>query len=79
MMEGFSFYIVDIEERNLLVKDPAETSIHDDEMRAKHELNANLVLRGLWRYIRAHFAVWYCPDDDWSVTYAYNMNEPCEM
>lgn len=79
MMGGFSFYVVDIEERNLLVMDPTETSIVDDEMRVKHEANAHLVLRGLRRCIRALFADWYIPPGAWSVTYAYIMNEPCEM
>lgn len=59
--------------------DLVETSIHDDDMTVKHEVNINLVLRGLWRCIRSHFADLYCPEDGWSVMHAHSMNEPCEM
>ena len=45
MMDGFSFYVVDVAKRTLLGINPAETSIHDDEMSVKHEGKANLVLR----------------------------------
>lgn len=79
MMGGFAYYVVDIEERTLVVLDPTETSIHDDEMSVKHKVNANLVLRALRRCLSNHFADWYVPEDGWSVTYGYNMNEPCEM
>ena len=47
MMDGYSFYVVYVEERNLLVMDPTETSVHNDEMKLKHEGNAYLVLEGL--------------------------------
>ncbi|KAE8803382.1 hypothetical protein D1007_20732 [Hordeum vulgare] len=79
MMGGFSFYVVEVEERSLLIMDPVGTSIHDDEMCVKHEVNAHLVLRGLQRILREHFADWYIPEDGWKVSFGYNMNEPCEM
>ncbi|XBH72988.1 hypothetical protein VPH35_100170 [Triticum aestivum] len=54
-MDGFSFYVVEVEEKTLVVLDPAETSIHDDEMSIKHEDNATLVLKTLrtdsWIYL----------------------------
>ncbi|XP_044345902.1 uncharacterized protein [Triticum aestivum] len=56
MMGGFSYYVVDIEERTLVVLDPTETSIHNDEMSVKHKVNANLVLRALRRCLSNHFA-----------------------
>ena len=56
MMGGFSYYVVDVEERTLVVMDPTETSIHDDEMSVKHKVNANLVLRALRRCLSNHFA-----------------------
>ena len=39
MMDGYSFYVVDVEEWNLLVMDPTETSVHNDKMKLKHEGN----------------------------------------
>ncbi|KAI5000619.1 hypothetical protein ZWY2020_005208 [Hordeum vulgare] len=56
-----------------------ETSIHDDEMCVKHEGNAHIVLSGLRRILREHFADWYIAEDGWKVSFGYSMNEPCEM
>ncbi|XP_044402037.1 uncharacterized protein [Triticum aestivum] len=56
LMDGFSFYVVEVEEKTLVVLDPAETSIHDDEMSIKHEDNATLVLKTLRTVLRNHFS-----------------------
>ena len=39
MMDGYSFYVVDVEEWNLLVMDPTETSFHNDKLKLKNEGN----------------------------------------
>lgn len=46
MMDSWSLYVVDVEERTLLAMDPCETSEPEEEMRYKHEDNANFVLEG---------------------------------
>ncbi|KAF7106126.1 hypothetical protein CFC21_106881 [Triticum aestivum] len=78
-MDGFSFYVVDVEEKTLVVMDPAETSIHDDEMSVKHEGNVTQVLKMPRTVLRNHFADWDVPELGWSIIYAYNMNEPCNI
>ncbi|XBJ05319.1 hypothetical protein VPH35_024133 [Triticum aestivum] len=78
-MDGFSFYVMDVEEKTIVVMDPAETSIHDDEMSVKHEGNTTLVLKALRKVLRNHFADWDVPELGWSIIYAYNMNEPCDI
>ena len=79
LMDGFSFYVVDVEEKTLVVMDPAETSIHDDEMSVKHEGNVTQVLKMPRTVLRNHFADWDVLELGWSIIYAYNMNEPCDM
>ncbi|KAM3244998.1 hypothetical protein ACQJBY_056374 [Aegilops geniculata] len=78
-MDGFSFYVVDVEDKTLVVMDLAETSIHDDEMSVKHEANATLVLKTLRTVLRTHFADWDVPELGWRIIYGYNMNEPCNI
>ncbi|XBH73573.1 hypothetical protein VPH35_100659 [Triticum aestivum] len=57
-MESWSLYVVDVEERTLLVMDPCETSEPINEMRYKHEDNANFILAGLRRCIHENIAGW---------------------
>lgn len=63
----------------MLVMDPCETTVDDDEMRIKHDNNAELVLNGLRKWIHANIAGWYVPATGWKITYNYGMHDRCKM
>lgn len=56
MMDGWSLYVVDVEEMTLLVRDPCEASEPIEEMWYKHEDSANLILDGLQWCVHASVA-----------------------
>lgn len=68
-MNSWSLYVVDVEEKTLLVMDLCETSKAEEVMKLKHEDNANIVLEGLRRCIHANIAGWYVPSQGWRVLY----------
>lgn len=68
MMGCWSPYVVDIEDQTLFVMDPCETLVYDNEMRIKHEDNAELVLDGLHKCIQANIAGWYVLSTGWKIT-----------
>lgn len=79
MMNSWSLYVVDTEEKTLLVMDPCETSSPKEVMKAKHEDNATLILEGLRRCIHANIAGWYVPSQGWRISYNTAMHGSCEM
>ncbi|XBH69524.1 hypothetical protein VPH35_097374 [Triticum aestivum] len=78
-MESWSLYVVDVEERTLLVMDPCETSEPINEMRYKHEDNANFILAGLRRCIHENIAGWYVPAQGRTINYNVGMHASCEL
>lgn len=79
MMDSYSLYVVDVEERTLLVMDPCETSEPMSEVQYKHEDNANFILARLRRCIHENIPGWYIPAQGWTINYNVNMHESCEM
>lgn len=79
MMDSWSLYVVDVEERTLLGMDPCETSEPPEEMQYKHEDNANIILEGLRRCIHANIPGWHVPSHGWSVIYNVGMHPSCEI
>lgn len=71
--------VVDIEERMLMVMDPCEKNVEDDEMCIKHEDNAKLVIKDLRISIHANIAGWHVPATGWKITYNYWMHPSCKM
>lgn len=59
--------------------DPWETSEPIEEMRYKHEDNANIILEGLRRCIHANIPGWHVPYQGWSVNYNVGMHPSCEL
>jgi hypothetical protein len=56
--ECFSLYVVDFEDKHLLVMDPTETSETMHEMQCKHEAVAKKVLRNLRKCINELIYDW---------------------
>ncbi|XBI66629.1 hypothetical protein VPH35_046162 [Triticum aestivum] len=79
MMDSYSLYVVDVEERTLLVMDPCETSEPMSEVQYKHEDNANFILARLRRCIHENIPGWYIPAQGWTINYNVNMHESCEI
>lgn len=79
MDNSWSLYVVDVEEKTLLVMDPCETSNPQEVMKHKHEDNANIILEGLRRCIHANIAGWYVPSQGWRVLYNVGMHPSCEI
>lgn len=66
-MNSWSLYVVDVEEKTLLVMDPCETFKDEDDMKLKHKDNANIILEGLRRCFHANIAGWYVRSQGWKV------------
>ncbi|XBI20955.1 hypothetical protein VPH35_062146 [Triticum aestivum] len=79
MMESWSLYVVDAEERKLLVMDPCLTSEPIGQMQDKHEDNANFILAGLRRCIHENIAGWYVPAQGWRIEYNVGMHDSSTM
>lgn len=79
MMESWSLYVVDAEERKLLVMDPCLTSGPIGQMQDKHEDNANFILAGLRRCIHENIAGWYVPAQGWRIEYNVGMHDSSTM
>lgn len=78
MMDSWSLYVVDVE-KTLLVMDPCETSEPIEEIRYKHEDNANFILDGLRRCIHVNVSGWHVPAQGWTINYNVGMHESCEI
>ncbi|EMS54455.1 hypothetical protein TRIUR3_25792 [Triticum urartu] len=65
--------------KNLLVIDPCETSEPIEEIRYKHEDNANFILDGLRRCIHVNMPGWHVPAQGWTINYNVGMHESCEI
>lgn len=76
---SWSLYVVDVDEKTLLVKDPCETSNGEDAMKLKHEDNANHIIEGLRRCIHENIAGWYVPAQGWRVNYNVGMHPNSKM
>uniref|UniRef100_A0A3B6RQ32 Ubiquitin-like protease family profile domain-containing protein n=1 Tax=Triticum aestivum TaxID=4565 RepID=A0A3B6RQ32_WHEAT len=76
---SWSLYVVDVDEKTLLVKDPCETSNGEDAMKLKHEDNANHIIEGLRRCIHENIAGWYVPAQGWRVNYNVGMHPNSEI
>lgn len=78
MMDSWSLYVVDVE-KTLLVMDPCETSEPIEEIRYKHEDNANFILDGLQCCIHVNISGWHVPAQGLTINYNVDMHESCEM
>ena len=76
---SWSLYVVDVDEKTLLVMDPCETSNGEDAMKLKHEDNANHIIEGLRRCIHDNIAGWYVPAQGWRVNYNVGMHPNSKM
>ncbi|XP_037489421.1 uncharacterized protein LOC119368202 [Triticum dicoccoides] len=79
MMGSWSLYVLDVEERALLVMDPCETSEPIQEMQYRHEDNANFILAGLHRCIHKNIPGWHVPAKGLRINYNVGMHDSCKM
>jgi hypothetical protein len=76
--DGWALYVVDVEEKQLMVMDPVETSELPEEMMVKHEGAARRIVANLCKAIQVCIPGWEVSASGWNFSYNWLMHPSCD-